>query len=98
MKILFAALTLGLTGLSLSAAEGEKTYQGEMSCAKCNLGTADTCEDVLKVGEVVYLVEEKGNRKTSEHVCDGTSQAKITGKVEDRDGKKYLVASKIEVE
>jgi hypothetical protein len=76
----------------------EKTLEGEMSCAKCNLKIADKCEDTLKVGDTLYLLEEGGKRKTSEHVCSGSAKAKVTGKVEERDGQKFIVASKIEVE
>ncbi len=99
MKTLLIAL-IG-TAFALTAAQaGEKkqTLEGEMSCAKCNLKQADACEDTLKVGEELYLLEEGGKRKTSEHVCSGTAKAKVTGKVEERDGKKFLVVSKIEVE
>lgn len=84
--------------LATVQADEVKTYEGELSCAKCNLKQADKCEDTLKVGDELYLVEEGGKRKTSEHVCSGTAKAKITGKIEERDGKKYLVAEKIEVE
>ena len=62
------------------------------------LKQAEACGDTLKVGETVYLLEEAGDRKTSEHVCDGTAKAKVTGKVEERDGKKVIVVSKIVVE
>jgi len=95
LSLFGAAVAFTLT--TTQAAE-EKTYEGEMSCAKCNLKTADKCEDTLKVGDTLYLLEEGGKRKTSEHVCSGTAKAKVTGKVEERDGKKFLVASKIEVE
>ncbi len=98
MKTFLTILSAGLLALSIGRAAEEKTYEGEMSCEKCNLNQAEACGDTLKVGEVVYLVEEAGKRKTSEHVCSGTAKAKITGKIEERDGKKFLVASKIEVE
>lgn len=99
MKKLIVSLFAAAFAFTLSSASAEeKTYEGEMSCAKCNLKTADTCEDTLKVGETLYLLEEGGERKTSEHVCEGTAKAKVTGKVEERDGKKFLVATKIVVE
>ena len=97
MKKIIVSLFAAAFAFSLSSAQAEeKTYEGEMSCAKCKLKIAETCEDTLKVGDTVYLLEEGGDRKTSEHVCSGT--AKVTGKVEERDGKKFLVASKIVVE
>ena len=97
MKTLLIAL-FGSALLLTSVQAEEKTFEGEMSCAKCNLKQADTCEDTLKVGDTLYLLEEGGKRKTSEHVCSGTAKAKVKGKVEERDGKKFLVVSKIEVE
>ena len=98
MKTLLITLIGAALSFTLSAQAEEKTFEGERSCAKCNLGTADTCEDTLKVGETLYLLEEGGKRKTSEHVCSDSAKAKVTGKIEERDGKKFIVASKIEVE
>lgn len=99
MKNILSILSvLGIAFTLSSVHAEEKTYEGEMSCAKCNLKQAEECEDTLKVGETLYLLEEGGDRKTSEHVCSGTAKAKVTGKVEERDGKKFIVVSKIEVE
>lgn len=99
MKHLIIALFGAAVAFTFTTAQAEeKTLEGEMSCAKCNLKIADSCEDTLKVGDTLYLLEENGKRKTSEHVCSGSAKAKVTGKVEERDGKQFLVASKIEVE
>lgn len=99
MKKIIVSLFAAAFAFTLSSAQAEeKTYEGEMSCAKCKLKIAEACEDTLKVGDTVYLLEEGGDRKTSEHVCSGTAKAKVTGKVEERDGKRFLVASKIVVE
>lgn len=99
MKRIQSILFVSAFAFTLSSVRAEeKTYEGEMSCAKCNLNTAEKCEDTLKVGDTLYLIEEGGKRKTSEHVCSGSAKAKVTGKIEERDGKKFLVASKIEVE
>lgn len=99
MKHLIIALFAAAAAFTFTTAQAEeKTFEGEMSCAKCNLKQADKCEDTLKVGDTLYLLEEGGKRKTSEHVCSGSAKAKVTGTVEERDGKKFLVASKIEVE
>ncbi|MBL9154998.1 MAG: hypothetical protein JNK37_21130 [Verrucomicrobiales bacterium] len=98
MKNLFIALfgaALAITFTATAQAE-EKTLEGVMSCEKCNLKTAEACADALKVGDTLYALEENGKRKTSEHVCSGEAKAKVTGKVEERDGKKFIVVSKIE--
>lgn len=99
MKALFSILLGATLALSLTGVHAEeKTFEGVMSCEKCNLKTADSCADALKVGDTLYLLEEGGKRKTSQHQCSGTAKAKVTGKVEERDGKKFIVASKIEKE
>jgi len=85
--------------LVTAIADAEKTaetkLQGVLSCEKCDLKTADACADALKVGDVLYRLEEDGSRKTSEHQCSGTAQATVTGKVEERDGQKFVVVSSI---
>lgn len=97
MKTILIALFGTFITLAVVQADEEKTYEGTMACEKCSLKTGDKCADTLKVGDVVYLMEENGKRKTSEHVCSDTEEAKVTGKIVERDGKKFLVASKIEI-
>lgn len=96
-KIITALFGLALI-LGIADAQEVKTIEGVMSCEKCNLKTADACADVLQAGGVTYLLEQDGKRKTAQHQCSGTAKAKVTGKVEDRKGKKYIVVSKIEKE
>ena len=99
MKHLMIALfgaALAFTFTTKAQAAEEKTFEGVMMCEKCALKTASACADALKVGETLYSLEEGGKRKTSQHVCSGEAKAKVTGKVEERDGKKFIVASKIE--
>jgi hypothetical protein len=91
--------TLALFGLAAYAAPlvaEEVTLVGVMSCEKCNLKQAEDCSDALQIGETLYHLEEDGKRRTSEHVCSGTSAAKVTGTIEERDGKQFIVVSAIE--
>ena len=74
------------------------TIEGAMCCAKCVLKEAGECADVVKVGALKYYLEEDGKVETSVHQCRGTTNVKLTGKVEDRDGKKYIIVSEIEEE
>lgn len=92
-KILSLVALMALSTLSVRAADTK--LEGEMSCAKCALKTADTCTDTLKVGDVLYYLEENGSVKTSAHQCSGTAKATVTGKVEERDGKKVVVVTSI---
>lgn len=96
--ILFAAAAAFALATSSAQADEEKTFEGTMCCAKCKLKTADSCADMLKVGDQLYSLEQDGKAKTKDHQCKGTSKAKVTGKVVERDGKKVIVVSKIEKE
>ncbi len=99
MKHLTASLIAAAMAFTVVSAQAEeKTLEGVMSCEKCNLKQADACADALQVGDVLYHLEENGKRKTKSHQCSGTANAKVTGTVEDRDGKKFVVVSKIEKE
>ena len=94
MKHLITILALAAFTTLNVRAEDQK-FEGTMSCAKCALHTASECADVLKVGDVTYELEEKGSVKTSAHKCSGTTAASVTGKVEDRAGKKFIVVTTI---
>lgn len=73
----------------------EVTKEGTMSCGKCYLKVAEKCSDTLKVKEgeeeVLYWLEEDGKQKTSAHKCSGTKPQKVTGTIEERDDKKFIV-------
>ena len=74
----------------------EVTMEGTIKCAKCELKEAKVCSDVVNVGEKKFYLEEDGKVKTSAHQCKGTAQVTVSGKLEDREGKKFIVVSKIE--
>jgi hypothetical protein len=88
---ILALVTLSTLGVR---AEDQK-FEGTMACAKCSLGTADSCADTLKVGDIVYHLEEGGKVKTSAHQCSGSAKATVTGKAEERDGKKFITVTSI---
>jgi len=96
LTTLLAALFV-LGGIA-QAGEKEKTIEGTITCAKCELGEADACSDVVTAdGEKYYLMQD-GNAKTDAHQCRGTAKVTVTGKMEDRDGKNYVIVSEIEKE
>ncbi len=77
------------------------TLTGKVACAHCTLKKADAkaCQDVLVVtgegaGEY-YLVKNAVSDKFG-HVCSGHRAAVVTGTVAEKDGKKWLTATKIE--
>ena len=105
LKTLAVALAV-VVGLALVAQAGEEgkpiTVTGKVMCAKCTLKKADAkeCQDVLvaeeKDGKVeYYLVKNEALQKFG-HTCTGEKTATATGKVTEKEGKKWLDASKIE--
>ena len=106
----FAALVVGTWGLGSGVADdkpGEKETKltGTLVCAKCKLKAEGVkkCTNALQVKEgektVTYLLEDKGNGETyHEDVCGGGEKANVsvTGKVSEKDGKKWVKPSKVE--
>ena len=103
------ALFAGVAALSLFAAAtaeeksekgGTVTKAGKLVCAKCTLSIADKCSHVLVVKEdgkdVNYFVDDKN--KDHKKVCPAGTEldAKVTGKLVEKDGKKTLQAAKVE--
>jgi len=102
---LFIALLAGLTivGASTALAASEVTITGNMVCGKCTLHETETCQNVVQVMEdgktVNYYLKDNAISK-AEHaaICKGGSEkVSVTGKVKEKDGKKILTATKIDV-
>jgi hypothetical protein len=94
------ALAVGLVG---GADAGDTTTMtGKVLCAKCTLKKADAkeCQDVLVVKDgdkaAEYYVEKNDVAKAFGHVCGGEKPAVVTGTVMEKDGKKWISATKME--
>ena len=93
-------LVLGLVAMTTAAA-AETTVKGTLSCAKCTLKKADKCQDVLTVTDAqgaateYWIVKNEAAEKAG-HQCTKTAPATVTGEVAEKDGKKWITASKIE--
>jgi Family of unknown function (DUF6370) len=82
-------------------ADKEVTLKGKATCAKCDLQKTEKCQAALVVTEdgkdVVYYVKGKGAGDLHKEVCkaakDGVS---VTGVVSEKDGQKWITASKID--
>ncbi len=104
MKKLLAVsfgLVMMLT-LAVRAAD-EQTLTGKGVCAKCELKETDKCQNALQIkgadGKVVtyYLTANDVSKPFHKSVCQGpVAKVKIKGTVEEKDGKKWLTATKIE--
>ena len=97
---LAVALVVGL--VAGATAGDEMTLTGKIMCAKCALKKADAkeCQDVLVVKDgdktAEYYVEKNDVAKAFGHVCKDEKPAVVTGKVMEKDGKKWISATKME--
>lgn len=98
---LAAVLVVGLIAAPIAA--DETTMSGTIVCAKCKLKKAgqSECQDVLLVKDdkgatAEYYVEKNAAAKKFGHTCSGEAPATVTGQVSEKDGVKWIVASKIE--
>ena len=95
-------LAVGLVSTGLQAAD--ETFSGNVVCAKCTLKKADasSCQDVLVVKNAssgaateLYIVKNDVSTKFG-HVCSGETPATVVGSVAEKDGKKWITASKMD--
>lgn len=99
------AVSMMFSGLLVMAAE-EKTVTGDAVCAKCALKETPKCQNVVMVKEgdktVNYYLEGPESQKAHQAlgICGASKDApikvKVTGAVEEKDGKKVMTVSKIE--
>ena len=104
------ALALGfsvvaLSGVATSVAQDKKddkkatkTLEGKLVCSKCKLSETEACGNALQVKDgdktVTYYLKDKGKAEKY-HKCSGEADAKVTGKVVEKDGKKYIEDAKV---
>ncbi len=97
-------LKLGLVGVvalglatAAPAADETKTVSGKVVCGKCVAKKADGCQNMLVAsdGAEYWLAKSEAADKFG-HVCKGEKNAKATGTVAEKDGKKWLTASAME--
>jgi hypothetical protein len=99
---LFGMALVMAGGLVLPAAAADETYTGTVVCAKCTLKKADAkqCQDVLvvKTGSTTaeYYISKNAVAEKFGHICTGEQPASVTGSVMEKDGKKWITASKME--
>jgi Family of unknown function (DUF6370) len=107
--LMLAAVGVMFSGVSALMANDDKkvTITGEGMCGKCALKETKSCQNVViedKDGKktTYYIVHDAVAKKA--HQRDGFCQAtkadpikvKVTGTVEEKDGKQVLTAEKIE--
>jgi hypothetical protein len=76
-----------------------KALEGKLVCTKCKLKETEECGNALVVKDgdksTTYYLKDKG-KKEEYHVCSGEKDAKVTGKVVEKDGKKSVEDAKVE--
>jgi hypothetical protein len=105
-------LTLAMAALALFAGAGlagaadsksDVTLKGKLECSKCELKETAECGNVLSVEEGTkevkyYLVDNDLSKSDHKKICtapkDGVT---VTGTVAEKDGKKWLTATKIQM-
>jgi hypothetical protein len=105
LNVMAAALML-LAGSSLAAAADlavkSVTLQGTLECSKCTLHETPECGNVLMTKEGTeqveyYLVDNALSKADHTYVCTTPKAGvTVTGTVENKGGKKWLTAAKIE--
>jgi hypothetical protein len=111
--MLGATLAIGawaVSSPSLTATADEKPaakevkLTGTLVCGSCKLNQSKACANVLQVKEkdktVNYWLSDKGNDEAyHEGVCGGGEKkgVTVTGTVTEKDGKKWVKASKVEL-
>jgi hypothetical protein len=82
----------------------EVTLKGTLVCGKCTLKETTDCSNVLQVKEggktVNYYLDDKGKKEPyHKGICppDSMKDATVTGTVTEKDGKKHIKATKVDV-
>jgi hypothetical protein len=109
IRSIFAAVAVaaGLWAFgAVASAEDKKEVKltGTLVCSKCSLKTTPKCGNALQVKEgdkvVNYFLDDKGNAEDyHEGVCGGDKieNVTVTGTVSEKDGKKYIKPTKVEL-
>ena len=109
LSMLLGAAIILVAGAVSARAEEKKddkkevTLKGTVTCAKCDLKVAgqDKCATVIKVTtdgkDTVYYFDAKGDKANHKDVCKAAKEGSVTGVVSEKDGKKIITVSKVEL-
>lgn len=92
---------LGAIAVAVPAFAADETFKGELMCAKCSLKREDAkdCQDVLIVkngsAQTEYYVTKNNVWEAAGEACTDVVPATVTGTVSEKDGRKWITASKI---
>lgn len=96
----FAFLCVALlTVLTIAPALADAKIMGKGTCGKCGLGKTASCQNVIKTddGKLYFVAKNDVSNAFHKHLCQGSKKVSAVGKVEEKDGKLVLHASKIKL-
>jgi len=103
LATLAAFLCLGITAAFVKADDSkEVTLKGTACCAKCELHQTEKCQAALKVtadgkDTIYYVTMDKEGKGLHKDICKAPKEGvSVTGVVSEKDGQKWITASKIE--
>jgi len=98
----FATLSILALGLAFPAFAEDVKLEGEAVCAKCELKQSASCATAIKVTKdgktETYFAENNDVAKAfHKNVCHDTAKVTAEGAVAEKDGKKVITLTKIDV-
>jgi uncharacterized protein DUF6370 len=98
MKKILSAVTL-FAALSMTAFAETETIKGEAVCTKCELHQSAKCGTAIRMadGTIYTAVNNSVAKDFHSTVCKAPAKVEATGEVKDKDGKKTITLTKIEV-
>jgi hypothetical protein len=88
---------VGSPSVAEDAKEGKtQKLEGKITCAKCDLGEADACHTVIKVGDKVYYFDKAGSKKYHKEICTSPKDGSVTGTVKKEGDKLVVTPTKVE--
>ena len=75
----------------------EVTVTGDVVCGHCTLKAVDQCTVAIKGGDGNYLLVKNDESDKFFDQRDKGVKVKVTGTVEEKDGIKWITATKVEV-
>jgi hypothetical protein len=105
MRQLFSALFVfavsSVMAVSAFADAKDVKLEGEGQCAKCSLGIADKCQNVLVVKkdgkDVNYFLMGDKSKAAHKSLCQGVHKTKVVGTLTEKDGKMIVEVTTIEI-
>jgi hypothetical protein len=90
-----------LCAFTMSVLAQDVDLKGRITCAKCELKKETQCTTVIVVKEagkdIVYYLDEKSGKANHSKICKEGKEGTVTGKVSEKDGKKIITATKVDI-